>query len=183
MSDPSDAPLLEISDLSKNFPLGDGRVVQACQDVSLTLYRGETMGLVGESGSGKTTLGRCALRLIEPSGGKIQFRGENLLSLNHREMRRRRAHAQIVFQDPIDSLNPRLTIGVQVAEPLRIHASMSRAARKQRVIETLKLVGLPASVVDAYPASLSAGVAQRCSIARAIVPSRISSCWTNRPRR
>ena len=161
-------PLLVVENLSKNFPLGDGRVVQACQDVSFTLRRGETMGLVGESGSGKTTLGRCALRLIEPSGGKVAMRGEDILGLSRKQMRARRAKAQIVFQEPVESLNPRLKIGAQIAEPLRIHTDLDRAGRRRRVAEVLDMVGLPASLADSYPASLSAGVAQRCSVARAL---------------
>src|SRR5687767_13961731 len=118
--------LLEVENLSKDFPLGDGRVVQACQDVSFTLRRGETMGLVGESGSGKTTLGRCALRLIEPTGGRVLLGGEEILGLPRKEMRARRAKAQIVFQEPVESLNPRLKVGAQIAEPLRIHTDLDR---------------------------------------------------------
>lgn len=161
-------PVLQLHDLVKTFPLEGGRLVQACQDVNVTVYKGETLGLVGESGSGKTTLGRCALRLIEPTSGRVLFNGEDLRKLSRGEMRRRRAHVQIVFQEPLDSLNPRLTVGVQIGEPLRLHTSLNRGERKKRVSETLDMVGLPASVADAYPASLSAGAAQRCSIARAI---------------
>ena len=160
--------MLEVHGLSKMFPLGDGRVVQACQDVSFVLRRGETMGLVGESGSGKTTLGRCALRLIEPTEGQVILGGEDILGLSRAEMRRRRSQAQIVFQEPVESLNPRLKVGAQIAEPLRIHTSLNRAGRRARVAEVLEMVGLSKAIADSYPASLSAGVAQRCSIARAL---------------
>lgn len=159
--------LLEVQGLVKLFPLASGQAVQACQDVSITLRRGETLGLVGESGSGKTTLGRCILRLIEPTAGAVRLGGEDLLTLSKSLLRRRRAHMQIVFQEPVDSLNPRLSIGSQLMEPLRLHTTLSRAERRKRVAELLDIVGLPATVAHAYPESLSAGVAQRCSIARA----------------
>lgn len=160
--------LLEVEGLVKLFPLPSGQSVQACQDVTVTLRRGETLGLVGESGSGKTTLGRCILRLVEPTSGTVRLRGEDLLGLPKKALRKQRARMQIVFQEPLDSLNPRLSIGRQLAEPLRLHASMSRAQRRRRVEELLDMVGLSATVAHAYPDSLSAGVAQRCSIARAL---------------
>jgi oligopeptide/dipeptide ABC transporter ATP-binding protein len=160
--------LLEVDGLVKLFPLPSGQSVQACKDVTITLQRGETLGLVGESGSGKTTLGRCILRLVEPTAGAVRLRGEDVLGLPKKVLRKRRARMQIVFQEPLDSLNPRLSIGRQLAEPLRLHADMGRAQRRQRVAELLDMVGLSSTVADAYPDSLSAGVAQRCSIARAL---------------
>lgn len=161
--------LLEVRGLVKHFPLpGTAATVQACQDVSLTLHRGETLGLVGESGSGKTTLGRCVIRLIEPTGGEIRFDGRDLIALGRRELRELRSEMQMVFQEPQESLNPRMTVGRQVAEPLRIHSDLSPAQRRAQVLALLDEVGLPPDVADVHPRSLSAGAAQRASIARAI---------------
>jgi oligopeptide/dipeptide ABC transporter ATP-binding protein len=159
----------------KRFPLPDGRVLQACDDVALTLDSGETLGLVGESGSGKTTLGRCIIRLLEPDAGSILFGDEDLLAATPSQLRHLRARMQMVFQEPLDSLNPRLSIGSQLEDPLRIHTHLDRKQRRARVRELLEMVGLPASVAGAYPGSLSGGTAQRCSIARAIatVPNLI----------
>jgi oligopeptide/dipeptide ABC transporter ATP-binding protein len=169
MHEPSEVPLLEVRDLVKVFPLpGSTKVIHACQDVSLIVRRGETLGVVGESGSGKTTLGRCVLRLLEPTSGEIVFAGEDLGKMPAARLRHLRAQMRIVFQEPLETLNPSLTIGRQVAEPLRIHLHMNRAERAARVRELLTLVGLPADVAEAYPGALSAGAAQRCSIARAI---------------
>jgi peptide/nickel transport system ATP-binding protein len=166
---PAETPLLEVRDLVKVFPLpGSAKVIHACQDVSLTVHRGETLGLVGESGSGKTTLGRCVLRLLVPTSGKISFGGENLEAAAPARLRQLRAQMRIVFQEPLEALNPSLTIGRQIAEPLRIHLRLGRAERAARVRELLTLVGLPIDVAGAYPGSLSAGTAQRCSIARAM---------------
>jgi oligopeptide/dipeptide ABC transporter ATP-binding protein len=165
----TDHVLLEVRNLIKRFPIdGSEHVVHACEDVTLTLHRGEMLGLIGESGSGKTTLGRCVLRLVEPTSGEIIFEGQDITKLSKRDLRQARCHMHIVFQEPFDSLNPQLTIGYQIAEPLRIHTKMSRAERKERVRELLKLVGLPTSVADAVPGSLSTGALQRCSIARAV---------------
>lgn len=163
----TEGPLLEVEGLVKLFPLASGQSVQACQDVSITLTKGETLGLVGESGSGKTTLGRCILRLVEPTAGTVRLGGEDILTFSKSMLRRRRARMQIVFQEPLDSLNPRLSIGSQLSEPLRLHTELSRSQRRTRVSELLDMVGLPATVAHAYPEALSAGVAQRCSIARA----------------
>ena len=169
MSERSDAPLLEVRNLFKEFPIpGTNKVVHACQDVSLRVNRGETLGLVGESGSGKTTLGRCVLRLLEPTGGQIIFEGQELGTMSASRLRRLRSQMRIVFQEPLEALNPRLTVGRQIAEPLRIHSRIGRVQRAARVRELLDMVGLPAEVADMYPGMLSAGAAQRCSIARAM---------------
>ena len=168
-SEQAGGALLEIRKLVKCFPIhGSEKVVHACEDVSLSLLRGETVGLIGESGSGKTTLGRCVLRLVEPTSGEIVFEGRDVTKLERGELRRLRADMQIVFQEPFDSLNQLQTVGRQVGEPLRIHTKLSRRARKHRVFELLKLVGLPPNVYDAVPSMLSPGALQRASIARAI---------------
>jgi oligopeptide/dipeptide ABC transporter ATP-binding protein len=162
-------PLLEIRNLVKQFPIPDSdRKVHACSDVTLTVYEGETLGVIGESGSGKTTLGRCVLGLIAPTSGEVVFEGQDLTRLDKDAVRRLRSDMQIVFQEPFDSLNPQLTIGRQVVEPLRIHGRLGKAERKQKAVELLALVGLPPSAADAVPRMLSPGALQRASIARAI---------------
>ncbi len=171
MSDVATAttPLLEIDDLVKQFSIpGSKQVVHACSNVTLTINRGETMGVIGESGSGKTTLGRCVLRLLEPTAGRIRFEGRDLTELGRKELRRLRTDMQIVFQEPFDSLNPQMTIGRQIGEPLRIHTDLSRGDRKKRVQELLELVGLPPTTYDGLPKQLSPGALQRASIARAM---------------
>ena len=162
-------PLLEIKSLVKQFALpGSKQVVHACSDVTLTVNRGETLGVIGESGSGKTTLGRCVLRLLEPTSGQVLFEGRDLTELGRKAMRRLRTDVQIVFQEPFDSLNPQMTVGRQIGEPVRIHAALDRGARRKRVHELLELVGLPPTTYDALPRQLSPGALQRASIARAM---------------
>jgi oligopeptide/dipeptide ABC transporter ATP-binding protein len=161
--------LLDARGLSKVFPARDGKgVVRAVNDVSLTLAEGETLGIVGESGCGKSTLARLLLRLIEPSQGQIMFRGEDLLTLDGAAMRERRRDIQIVFQDPYASLDPRMTIGHIIAEPLDIHGVGTKAARAAKVKELLALVGLDAAAFHRYPHEFSGGQRQRIGIARAI---------------
>jgi peptide/nickel transport system ATP-binding protein len=163
------APLLEVVDLVKHFPAKDGRgVTRAVDGVSLQLARGETLGIVGESGCGKSTLARLMLRLIEPSAGAVRFAGENLLALPARAMRERRRDMQIVFQDPYASLDPRLSIGSIIAEPLEIHGIGDRRQRRDRVAELLALVGLEPDAAMRYPHEFSGGQRQRIGIARAI---------------
>ena len=161
--------LFEIRNLVKQFAIaGSKQVIHACSDVTLTVNRGETVGVIGESGSGKTTLGRCVLRLLEPTSGEVIFEGRDLTSLSRKDMRRLRTDVQIVFQERFDSLNPQMTVGRQIAEPLRIHMDVDRNARKARVHELLELVGLPPTTYDALPRQLSPGALQRASIARAM---------------
>jgi oligopeptide/dipeptide ABC transporter ATP-binding protein len=161
--------LLEIRRLSKLFPIrGSDKVVQACSDITLTVRRGETLGVIGESGSGKTTLGRCVLRLTEPTSGQILFEGLDLAQFGQRRLREARKAMQIVFQEPFDSLNPQMTVGRQITEPLRIHTKLSRPERIERARELLGQVGLPPSAIDMLPRTLSPGAQQRVSIARAI---------------
>ena len=162
-------PLLEIKSLVKQFAIpGSKQVVHACSDVTLTVNRGETLGVIGESGSGKTTLGRCVLRLLEPTSGHVLFEGRDLTELSRKAMRRLRTDVQIVFQEPFDSLNPQMTVGRQIGEPVRIHGSLDTGSRKRRVHELLELVGLPPTTYEALPRQLSPGALQRASIARAM---------------
>ncbi|MFN4140362.1 ABC transporter ATP-binding protein [Aestuariivirga sp.] len=163
------SPLLEARGLSKFFPARDGKgVVKAVNGVSLTLAPGETLGIVGESGCGKSTLARMLMRLIEPTEGKVLFRGEDLLALDHRQMRAKRREIQIVFQDPYASLDPRMSIAQIISEPLEIHGIENRSGRAARVKELLSLVGLDPSAADRYPHEFSGGQRQRIGIARAI---------------
>jgi peptide/nickel transport system ATP-binding protein len=163
------APLLELVDVARHFSSKDGRgVVRAVDGVSLTLERGETLGIVGESGCGKTTLARLMLRLIEPTRGQVRFAGEDLLTLGAAALRARRRDMQIVFQDPYASLDPRLSVGSIIAEPLAIHGVGVRSERRQRVAELLALVGLEADAAGRYPHEFSGGQRQRIGIARAI---------------
>ena len=167
-------PLLEARDLVKHYPLRGGLfsrasgAVRAVDGVSFALARGETLGLVGESGCGKTTLARLVLRLEEPNAGELRFQGEDLLRLGGRALRERRRHFQIVFQDPMSSLNPRMTVGEILAEPLAVHGVARGAAADARVLELLEQVGIPGSWRQRYPHEFSGGQRQRIGVARAI---------------
>src|ERR1041384_2762324 len=155
--------LVEVINLKKYFPTGEGLFgaggdsVKAVDDVSFTIRRGETFGLVGESGCGKSTTGRCMLRLIEPTSGEVWFDGQDLLSLDSKELRRLRREMQIIFQDPYSSLNPRMQVGEIIAEPLVIHRAGTGAERRRRVGELLELVGLKAEHGARYPHEFSGG--------------------------
>jgi ABC-type oligopeptide transport system ATPase subunit len=166
-------PLVEVSRLVKHFVrdagwLQTGTLVRAVDDISFTIDEGETFGLVGESGSGKTTAGRCILRLIEPTGGAVRFRGENVLDFPRRRMREARRQMQIVFQDPYSSLNPRMRAQQIVEEPLIIHGLGDRRARRERVAELFRLVGLDTAHLSRYPHEFSGGQRQRIGLARAL---------------
>ena len=180
----SKQPLLKVEHLKTWYPLRKGvfsRVyghVKAVDDVSLEVYEGETLGLVGESGCGKTTLGRSILRLAEPTGGKVWFDGVEVTALKGQALRDFRKQAQIVFQDPYSSLNPRITIGEAIAEPMRVHG-IEKDADKQRtaVCDLLEQVGLKAEHYDRYPHEFSGGQRQRICIARALaVNPRLVIC-------
>ena len=160
--------MVEVEHLVRHYPAGRGRVVHAIEDVSFLVRRGECFGIIGESGSGKTTLGRCMLRLVEPTRGSVRIIGVELTSLSGRELRKFRQHSHIVFQEPLLSMNPLLSIGYQITDPLRVHRGASRAQRRDRARELLGLVGLPANFVDALPSALSGGELQRCAIARSL---------------
>lgn len=171
----SHEPLLKVEHLKTWFPLKKGifnRVydhVKAVDDVSLDVYPGETLGLVGESGCGKTTLGRSILRLVEPSDGKIIFEGKDVMSLSGNDLREYRKHAQIVFQDPYSSLNPKMRIGDAIAEPMSVHGLEPDAKRRRdKVCELLTEVGLQPEHYQRYPHEFSGGQRQRICIARAL---------------
>jgi ABC-type oligopeptide transport system ATPase subunit len=165
--------LLEVSHLVKDFVRGGGlfrrgTAVRAVDDVSFSIDEGETFGLVGESGSGKTTTGRCILRLVEPTSGAIAFRGEDVLALSRQRLRETRRHMQIVFQDPYSSLNPRMRARQIVEEPLIIHRLGDRAARRARVEDLFRLVGLDPAHLERRPHEFSGGQRQRIGLARAL---------------
>jgi peptide/nickel transport system ATP-binding protein len=166
--------LLEARGLVKDFPVRGGvfgrtvATVSAVAGVDLRLGPGETLGVVGESGCGKSTLGRLLLRLIEPTAGSVHIDGVDLTTLSRAEMRRRRRDLQIVFQDPFASLNPRLSVGAALAEPLQVHGVSSRADSAARVGELLEMVGLSREHADRYPHEFSGGQRQRIGIARAL---------------
>ena len=161
-------PLVTVRELKKHFPAAHRQVVRAVDGVSFAIERGETLGLVGESGCGKTTIGRCLLRLIEPTGGEIDFEDRDLLRLDRRELRALRRRMQIIFQDPYSSLNPRMKVGEIVGEPLIIHGYGGKQARRDRVAELLRVVGLEADYANRYPHQFSGGQRQRIGIARAL---------------
>ncbi|MDZ7778627.1 MAG: oligopeptide/dipeptide ABC transporter ATP-binding protein [Gemmatimonadota bacterium] len=166
-------PLLRVRGLRTYFPVRRGtvgrkaRVLKAVDGVDFDIGRGETLGLVGESGCGKSTTGRSILRLIEPDEGEIFFDGEDVRALDRRGLRRYRRRAQIVFQDPFGSLNPRVSVGAMLQEVLRVHG-LGGASRRDRVVELLERVGLRAEHVDRYPHEFSGGQRQRLGIARAL---------------
>lgn len=166
--------LLEVRNLKKYFPIGGGifreptNYVKAVDDVSFTVMEGETLGLVGESGCGKSTLGRSILRLIEPTSGKVMFDGKDISAYGNKQMRLMRQKMQIIFQDPYASLNPRMTVGEFVGEPLDIFNLADGEQKTKKVISLLERVGLDEFSYDRYPHEFSGGQRQRIGIARAL---------------
>ncbi len=167
--------LAEIRGLTKHFPVRKGiflstvtGAVQAVDDVSFDIRRGEILGLVGESGSGKTTTGRLIVRLLEATAGDVKFEGRSILDMEESEFRPLRRDIQFIFQDPYSSLNPRLTIGHTIAEPLRLHATNGGANVRERVGELLDIVGLNPRLANRYPHEFSGGQRQRIGVARAL---------------
>ncbi len=171
--DRSGPPLLSVQDLSMHFTVRPARFgkpathLRAVDGVSFDLWPGETLGLVGESGCGKSTTGRAILRLIEPTSGSVTFDGEDVGGLAGEELKVFRRRAQLVFQDPYGSLNPRLSVGAMLEEALEVHG-LARRKRRDRVVELLERVGLRADHVDRYPHEFSGGQRQRIGIARAL---------------
>jgi ABC-type oligopeptide transport system ATPase subunit len=167
--------LLEVTDLTKHFPIKQGILidrtvghVKAVDGVSFSIAEGETLGLVGESGSGKSTTGFCILQLMKPTSGSVRFMGRELTELGREELRRMRREMQIVFQDPYASLDPRMTVGDIVAEPLVVHGVGSRGARRETVRGLLEVVGFNPEFTNRYPHEFSGGQRQRIGIARAL---------------
>ena len=161
--------LVQVRNLVKHFPVEGSRDVwRAVDGVSFDIKQGETLGLVGESGCGKSTAGRCLLRLIEPTGGDIQFEGRDVRAMGKRELRELRREMQIVFQDPSASLNPRMKIGDIIAEPLLIHGIGNKDERRERVAGLLARVGLDADYMKRYSHEFSGGQLQRIGVARAL---------------
>jgi oligopeptide transport system ATP-binding protein len=170
--------LLEVTDLQKWFPVRKGILwektvgfVKAVDGVSFTIPKGKTLGLVGESGSGKSTTGYCILQLSRPTGGSIRFQDRELTGLKREELRRIRQDMQIVFQDPYSSLDPRMTVGGIVAEPLEVHSIGTRKSRTEQVRRLLEVVGFNPNFTNRYPHEFSGGQRQRIGIARALALS------------
>lgn len=170
----SSSVLLKVQGLKKHFPIKKGffnrqvGAVRALDGVDLEVFAGETLGLVGESGCGKSTLGRVILRLLPATEGQVIIEGKSVLNCNQTEMKKLRRHMQIVFQNPYASLDPRMTVGQSISEPLEVHGVASGADLRREVIELMSLTGLASSMVDRYPHEFSGGQRQRVGIARAL---------------
>ena len=171
---PDREPLVAVENLTKHFPVLRGVFrrevgsVQAVDGLDFAIYPRETLGLVGESGCGKSTVGRTILRLYTPTAGRVRFRGDDITALQGEALRRLRPHMQMIFQDPQDSLNPRMTVGSIVGEPLREHGVATGAALRERVEALLDAVGLDPAFANRYPHEFSGGQRQRIGVARAL---------------
>ncbi len=173
-------PLVSVRDLQVHFDLrrgawwkpraAGGQTVRAVDGVSLDIDSGETLGLVGESGCGKTTLGRAILRLVQPTGGQVQFRGRDIATMPQAELRRQRRYMQMIFQDPYASLDPRMTVGQIISEPIETFGLATGAEKRARVADLMATVGLSERFINRYPHEFSGGQQQRIGIARALAP-------------
>jgi ABC-type oligopeptide transport system ATPase subunit len=170
-----DGVLLAVTDLQKYFPVKKGIIVErtvghvkAVDGVTFVIPEGKTLGLVGESGSGKSTTGYCILQLLKPTGGSIRFMGKELTTMGREELRKSRQNMQIVFQDPYSSLDPRMTVGGIVSEPLEVHGIGTRKSRRETVRRLLEVVGFNPNYTNRYPHEFSGGQRQRIGIARAL---------------
>ena len=174
MSAPGDEAVVALDHVTKHFPVRQGVFartharVHAVEDVSLTVRRGETLGIVGESGCGKSTTARLMLRLLDPTAGTIRFQGQDITHLSHRRLRPLRREMQMIFQDPYASLNPRKTVAQIVGQPFAIHGGISSREAKLRIQELLEVVGLSREHASRYPHEFSGGQRQRIGIARAL---------------
>lgn len=169
------SPLVEVRHLVKHFPITKGLLfkrqvgaLHAVDDISVNIYEGETLGMVGESGCGKSTFGRSVLQLHRPDSGEVLFRGENLVEMEDEALRNMRQHMQMIFQDPYASLNPRMTAGDIIGEPMKLHKLHAGQARTERVAYLMEMVGLNPIFKDRYPYEFSGGQRQRIGIARAL---------------
>lgn len=171
-----DGAILEVKDLVKHFPSPAGSV-KAVDGISFSIQEGETLGMVGESGCGKSTTGKVLIRLEDPTSGSARFEGRDIFSIRKNDMKAFRRKVQIVFQDPFASLDPRMTVGEIIGEPLLVHKLFTRKLMKPRVRELLKMVGLDSTHIDRYPHEFSGGQRQRIGIARALaVEPRLIIC-------
>jgi oligopeptide transport system ATP-binding protein len=167
--------IIKVENLSKSFSVSAGLFakplqLRALQDINFTVKRGETLGIVGESGCGKSTLGRCILQLLAPDEGSVLWLGQEITRLPEAEMRKHRRDLQIIFQDPLASLNPRMTVGEIIADPLRtLMPEIDAKGRRERVLRTMEAVGLLPEMINRYPHEFSGGQAQRIGIARALI--------------
>ena len=175
MANPQDTALIEVRGLKKYFPITQGIIfqrkvadVKAVDGLNFAIKKGETLGLVGESGCGKSTTGRAILQLYRPSAGEVIFQGKDLVKLQGEELRKMRRNMQMIFQDPYASLNPRMTVGDIIGEPLEVHNIAKGKEKKERVQELLKIVGLNPYFVNRYPHEFSGGQRQRIGVARAL---------------
>lgn len=175
MMDQTPISLIEIKDLKKTFSISTGLfgrslTLTALENINFSVKKGETLGIVGESGCGKSTLGRCILQLLSPDEGQVLWLGQDLTKLPAEEMRKRRADLQIIFQDPLASLNPRMTVGEIIEDPLKaLKPDMSKIERRAKVVKTMEAVGLLPEMINRYPHEFSGGQAQRIGIARALI--------------
>lgn len=170
MEENSKEELLRVSHLKKYFPTPNG-LLYAVDDVNFSILKGETLGVVGESGCGKSTLGRAILRLHEPTSGEVYFQGKNIIKYNKQQMKALRKDMQIIFQDPYESLNPRMTVSQAIQAPLiiqKLYKASDRAGLEQKTLEMMNLVGLSKRLVNTYPHELDGGRRQRIGIARAL---------------
>lgn len=160
--------LMKIKDIKKHFNVGHGNILKAVDGVSLDVYKGETLGLVGESGCGKSTLGRTVIRMYDATSGEVIFNGKNVHTMNQKDLLHFNKDAQMIFQDPYASLNPRMTVGNIVGEGIDIHGIYKGAERQNRIYELLELVGLNREHANRFPHEFSGGQRQRIGIARAL---------------